>query len=100
MHPKLASDNMRCFRDAVNAEELSLICSASAHRSDRRRTQRAIRLPAMVLAATQHRVNRGHHPPADRDWLEAYFQPRVDAMTGRVTGFEALARWRHWSQRT
>lgn len=27
--------------------------------------------------------------------FEAFFQPKVDIATGRVTGAEALARWRH-----
>ncbi len=30
-----------------------------------------------------------------RDELEPYFQPQIDAATGRVTGFEVLLRWRH-----
>jgi diguanylate cyclase (GGDEF)-like protein/PAS domain S-box-containing protein len=31
----------------------------------------------------------------DGDELEAWFQPEVDIVTGRVTGGEALLRWRH-----
>ena len=30
----------------------------------------------------------------EHDEFEAFFQPKVDLMTGRVTGAEALARWR------
>jgi EAL domain-containing protein (putative c-di-GMP-specific phosphodiesterase class I) len=27
--------------------------------------------------------------------IVAWFQPQIDARSGRVTGFEALARWDH-----
>lgn len=30
-----------------------------------------------------------------RDEIVPYFQPQIDASTGRLTGFEALVRWRH-----
>ncbi|MGF1501682.1 MAG: putative bifunctional diguanylate cyclase/phosphodiesterase [Paracoccaceae bacterium] len=29
------------------------------------------------------------------DQIEPFFQPQIDARTGRLVGFEALARWRH-----
>lgn len=32
------------------------------------------------------------------DEIEPFFQPQVDARSGRVVGFEALARWRHREQ--
>lgn len=32
---------------------------------------------------------------AAADQIEAYFQPQVSCHTGAITGFEALARWRH-----
>ncbi|MEM7507592.1 MAG: bifunctional diguanylate cyclase/phosphodiesterase [Pseudomonadota bacterium] len=31
----------------------------------------------------------------ERDEIEPFFQPQVDAATGRVAGLEALVRWRH-----
>ncbi|MEL6680467.1 MAG: diguanylate cyclase, partial [Pseudomonadota bacterium] len=31
----------------------------------------------------------------DRDQIEPFFQPQIDAETGAVSGFEALVRWRH-----
>ncbi|MEM1345424.1 MAG: bifunctional diguanylate cyclase/phosphodiesterase [Pseudomonadota bacterium] len=31
----------------------------------------------------------------DRDEIEPFFQPQIEARSGRLVGFEALARWRH-----
>ncbi|MEM0945710.1 MAG: bifunctional diguanylate cyclase/phosphodiesterase, partial [Pseudomonadota bacterium] len=31
----------------------------------------------------------------ERDEIEPHFQPQIAAMTGRITGVEALARWQH-----
>src|SRR5690606_6049511 len=31
----------------------------------------------------------------DRGEVQAFYQPQVSTDTGRITGFEALARWRH-----
>lgn len=29
----------------------------------------------------------------EKEWVEAYYQPVVNPLTGRISGFEALARW-------
>lgn len=96
LHLKLRIGYAVFPRDAVNAEELSRFAARALTEAIASRTQRAIRFkPAMVLAAINiESIEDTIRHALDRDWLEAYFQPRVDAMTGRVTGFEALARWR------
>jgi diguanylate cyclase (GGDEF)-like protein len=35
------------------------------------------------------------HHALDRDEIEIYYQPKIDFGSGRVTGVEALIRWRH-----
>ncbi|MDT8387829.1 MAG: EAL domain-containing protein [Thiogranum sp.] len=42
----------------------------------------------LALASDLHRA-------LENDGLELYFQPKVAMQSGRVSGFEALARWRH-----
>lgn len=43
------------------------------------------------MGYTMLEVERG----LDQQEFEAFFQPTVDFATGRIDGFEALARWRH-----
>jgi predicted signal transduction protein with EAL and GGDEF domain len=44
---------------------------------------------------TKRKIERGLRDALDQDELFLLYQPHVAARTGRVTGFEALLRWRH-----
>ena len=52
--------------------------------------------PAMsVLAQTRFELERDLRVAIERDQLELFYQPLVDAHMGDLKGFEALLRWRH-----
>jgi diguanylate cyclase (GGDEF)-like protein/PAS domain S-box-containing protein len=43
----------------------------------------------------KHRIETGMRQALERDELFLLYQPRMSVHTGKVTGFEALLRWRH-----
>src|SRR5207248_9273041 len=43
----------------------------------------------------KHRIESSLRDAIERDELFLLYQPRMSVRTGRVTGFEALLRWRH-----
>jgi diguanylate cyclase (GGDEF)-like protein/PAS domain S-box-containing protein len=43
----------------------------------------------------KRKIERGLHDALDHDELFLLYQPRVAVHSGKVTGFEALLRWRH-----
>ena len=46
-------------------------------------------------AAERHWLERELRMGVERDQIEVFFQPQFACSTGHITGFEALARWRH-----
>ena len=52
--------------------------------------------PLMHLQESQRRqIERELRTAVDSDQLFLMYQPKIDALTGEVKAFEALARWRH-----
>lgn len=45
--------------------------------------------------ATQHQTARDASQAFEHGEIFAYFQPQIDLETGKLSGFEALARWHH-----
>ena len=43
----------------------------------------------------QSEIEQGIRFGLDHDQFLPYFEPQVDLATGRLTGFEVLARWDH-----
>jgi EAL domain-containing protein (putative c-di-GMP-specific phosphodiesterase class I) len=51
--------------------------------------------PQQVSASTESDVNPKIAPLLDANWLELWYQPKIDSQTLRVNGAEALVRMRH-----
>ena len=52
--------------------------------------------PELGRRASRHRqIAEDAAHALDRNEIEAWFQPQISTDTGDITGFEALARWRH-----
>lgn len=44
---------------------------------------------------TEHKLSLQINDALDAEQICAWFQPQIDAATGQIVGFEALARWEH-----
>lgn len=82
---------------AENAEEL-LACADMALYDAKRGDRRQLREfdPDLRRNAERKRIiEQDLERAIDTGALGAWFQPQVDLMTRRITGFEALVRWQH-----
>lgn len=82
---------------AENAEEL-LACADMALYDAKRGDRRQLREfdPDLRRNAERKRIiEQDLERAIDTGVLGAWFQPQVDLMTRRITGFEALVRWQH-----
>jgi len=83
--------------DAASADELSRFAPLALSEAISPRVPgAAVRFqPELLLnAMAKESLEDAIRNAVDHDMLEPFFQPRVDAVSGRVRGFEAFVRWR------
>jgi diguanylate cyclase (GGDEF)-like protein len=98
VHPS-ASIGIACFPgDGANVEALLAHAEAAKHAA-RQRGRRTIRCfePNMGAAPGEDwiRLESDLHQALKLKQFELHYQPKVDALSGRIRGAEALIRWRH-----
>jgi diguanylate cyclase (GGDEF)-like protein/PAS domain S-box-containing protein len=69
---------------------------AMYHAKERGRDNCQFFKPEMNLLAVERRALEGSlHHAIEREELSLNYQPKIDLVTGEITGMEALIRWRH-----
>ena len=83
--------------DGVTIEELLASADVALYEGKNRGRGCSVRVDSDMLAASQSRneLSRAIELGVENAEFFAWFQPKIAAMTGRVVGFEALARWKH-----
>jgi len=79
-----------------DAEDLVRQADLAMYRAKRRQGDRFEFFDNHISAEVHQRVTteQALRAAVERDEFEPWFQPEVDLRTGRIVGFEALARWR------
>ncbi len=116
---QVALDILKILNESIIVDDFSLVVSASVgivlfpdHGTDAEQLIRhadvAMQMAKVsgnmcsMYSAGQDSEKKHHlalasdlHRALDNDGLELYFQPKIAMQSGCVSGFEALARWRH-----
>lgn len=84
-------------RDSVDAEELIKFAGAALRKAKDSgpHTLQAYSPNACGVEPDRLSLEADLHKALDRDEFSLHYQPQVDAASGRITGLEALLRWRH-----
>jgi diguanylate cyclase (GGDEF)-like protein/PAS domain S-box-containing protein len=78
-------------REVLRQADLAMYAAKS-----RGKTQAEIYSPSMNTRAVERLgLERDLRRAIEREEFEAHYQPVIDLCTGEISGFEALARWRH-----
>lgn len=87
----------RCLVDGNDAEQLMKAADLALYRakSDGRRTFRFFKPEMNTEIADKVRLQHAFEEALAHDQLHLAYQPQVEAGTGKLLGFEALARWTH-----
>jgi len=88
LHSRMPSDSAA---DWLNAAEAALVEAQSAGPSGIRAYSSHTVLPGLPRGQLADRAAIA----LEQGEIEAWYQPQISTDTGRITGFEALVRWRH-----
>jgi len=83
--------------DGVEADQLLRNADAAMYRA-KERGRNAFHLYSKEISARMRErlaLETALHGAIDRGELVLHYQPKVEVMTGRIVGVEALVRWRH-----
>lgn len=87
----LAPDSRETMAQAIVNADIALSAAKAQGRGRFVFFQPEMRAAAIHAGEVTVQIREG----LERDEFRPFFQPQVDLATGRITGFEALARWNH-----
>ena len=84
-------------RDGTEAEELTRRADVALYRAktNGRGNYRFFEAEMDAMVKTRARIERDLRQAIEQGTVRPHYQPIVDLTTGRITSFEALARWHH-----
>lgn len=84
-------------QDGQSLDELKVASDAALYRAkaDGRGVYRTYSTEMSYMAKERHELENLLREAMDNEDLELHYQPQVEMTTGKVVGYEALARWTH-----
>jgi diguanylate cyclase (GGDEF)-like protein/PAS domain S-box-containing protein len=87
----ISDEHSRIAEELLKQADLALYSCKAAGRSTFAMFKPVMRDEAQKTASALEIARRA----LEHDWIEPFYQPKVELGSGRLAGFEALLRWRH-----